>query len=272
MLINEVFCKSLVTKSKLPDADYVINPYIGCGHGCVYCYARFMARFTGHATDEWGSFIDVKQYLGSIAVEKYAGKTILIGSVTDPYNPVEKRYKRMRDILSQLRDLEGRVDILTKSPLVIRDIDLMRQIKHVRVGISLSTLDEAFSRVMEPHAATPRQRVDALTALSKAGIIVYAFIAPIFPFLSDWKATAKECLPYVSYCCFENLNLRGAYKQDVLLRVSQEYPLQAEAFAAIFNDKKHLAAYWRGLEEEIKVFLDREPHKIYFYHEKIKKK
>ena len=92
MRVQTIEVKNLITRSKLPDADFVINPYVGCNHGCVYCYAEFMTRFTGHAGERWGEFMDVKECAKPLPLKAIAGKTVLIGSVTDPYNPLEKRY------------------------------------------------------------------------------------------------------------------------------------------------------------------------------------
>jgi DNA repair photolyase len=270
MVIKTVTVKNLLTPSKLPDADFVINPYIGCNHGCVYCYAGFMSRFTGHAGEKWGDFIDVKQCEKPLP-QKTAGSSILIGSVTDPYNPLEKRHEKTRDILRQLQNTQAHLEILTKSPLVTRDIDILSRIKDVSVGISLSSTDEQFSRLTERHAASPERRLDAMRTLNDAGITVYAFISPIFPFLSDWKRVADEAGKYAAYTCFENLNLRGAYKRDVLNLIARHYPKQAEAFAGIYQNREQFTKYWRGVEKEIRSYMARKPYRLYFFHEKIKK-
>ena len=271
MRVNIVTAKNVVVPSKLPDADCVINPYIGCTHACVYCYAEFMSRFTGHAGEQWGEFIDVKQCdkpLPSIS----PGKSILIGSTTDPYNPLEKKYGKTRDILLQLQNTEAHLEILTKSPLVLRDIDLLSGIKDISVGISLSSMDEQFSRRIERRVATPQQRLEAMRTLNNAGITVYAFISPIFPFLSDWRRVADEAGKYAAYICFENLNLRGAYKQKVLALISRHYPQCAQAFREIYQSKEAFTAYWRNTEKDIRSSMAGKPYRMYFFHENIKKK
>ena len=131
MQIKEIHAASIITKSHLPDADYVINPYAGCTHKCIYCYARFMKRFTGH-NENWGEFIDVKVNapdLNPPDTTKYRGKSIFMSSVTDPYLPLEKKYELTRKILEKLIPLQPDLGILTKSDLVLRDIDLLRQFK-----------------------------------------------------------------------------------------------------------------------------------------------
>jgi len=270
MRVNLINAKNLLIRSKLPDADFVINPYIGCNHGCVYCYAEFMSRFSGHTGEKWGEFMDVKQCAKSLP-KKISGKSILIGSTTDPYNPFEKKYEKTRDILRQLQNTDSHLEILTKSPLVLRDIDLLSGMKDVSVGISISSMDEKFSRLTERHAASPLQRLDAMRALNDAGITVYAFISPIFPFLSDWRRVADKAGKYAAYICFENLNLRGGYKRTVLNLIARHYPQSAEAFGEIYRSKERFTAYWHDVESEIRSYMAGKPYRLYFFHEKIKK-
>lgn len=271
MKVCEIECKSLVTKSKLPDADYVINPYVGCCHGCLYCYAQFMCRFTGHTDEAWGTFMDIKR--GGTIPKNLKGKTVLFGSVTDPYNPLEKKYEITRDILTRLKkqNTEANIEILTKSPLVLRDLDLLKTLPNIRVGISLSTMDEKFARLSETHAATPEMRIQTVKTLHDNGIPVYVFISPIFPYLSDWKAVASAVLEIADNVCFENLNLRANYKKDVLELVRREYAEIYSEFSALYADKKKLRKYWEEMECEIKSFMKDYAHTIYFFHEEIKK-
>ncbi|GHU88845.1 radical SAM mobile pair protein B [Spirochaetia bacterium] len=234
MIVNHVESKSILTKSKLPDADYVINPYIGCSHGCVYCYAEFMCRFTGHTQEKWGEFIDIKESYRMPNKGSIKGKTVLLGSSTDPYNPMEKKWEKTRSILKNLADSDAHVEILTKSPLVLRDMDILQTMRNIRVGISVSTTDQEFARIIERHAASPGLRFDAMRQLHKAGIPVYAFISPIFPFFSNYKAVVGKVEKYTDQICFENLNLRGAYKKVVLDLIGKQFPEKYHAFSLIY--------------------------------------
>ena len=127
MKINLRPAKSIITKSNIPSLDYVINPYTGCQHGCLYCYAEFMIRFTDHKGDKWGQFLDVKTFdLNKIKPERYEGKRILLSSVTDPYIPLELKYENTRKILEKLVSTPAEVIILTKSKFVVRDIDIFK--------------------------------------------------------------------------------------------------------------------------------------------------
>src|SRR5699024_2627255 len=143
MLVKEIKVNDYLTKSNLPASDYVINPYIGCTHGCKYCYASFMKRFTGHKED-WGDFVDIKLCDKKINLNKISKKSVFLSSVTDCYNQLEEKYKLTRHILEQLVNSDCYLSISTKSKLILRDIDILKQIKNLSVSISINTLDEKF--------------------------------------------------------------------------------------------------------------------------------
>jgi DNA repair photolyase len=273
MNINQVKAESIITKSKLPDADYVINPYIGCNHGCVYCYAEFMSRFTGHKNEGWGDYMDVKEGYTMPKPHAFKGKRILFGSVTDPYNPLEKKFRKTRELLKVFAEnrTEARIDVLTKSALVKRDLDLLVHIPNIRVGVSLSTTDPVFARLIERRAPSPQERLETMRVLSEAGITVYAFIAPIFPLLSDWKSVVSEAEKYTDEICFENLNLRGGYKKRVLDLVSKKYPARYGDFEMIYASKEAFRMFWENEAKAITKFMKGKKYKLYFFHEKIKK-
>jgi DNA repair photolyase len=183
----EVQCRSILNKSGIPGLDYTINPYLGCEHACSYCYADFMQRFAGRA-EPWGEFLEVKinasQRLDIQLRRARPGKVIL-SSVTDPYQPAEAFYQSTRKCLELLADSPLEVSILTKSPLVLRDISLLRRMPRLEVGISLSTLDPEGAALFEAHAPSPSARLRALAELSAAGIATWLFLAPCLPGFSD---------------------------------------------------------------------------------------
>lgn len=155
MIIREIQSKSIITKSELPESEYCLNPYIGCSHGCIYCYARFMKRFTGHS-EPWGDFVDIKMNAPELARNsvkkiKKAGGVVLIGSVTDAYQPIEKKYQLTRNVLIELLKEDIPISILTKSALVTRDIDLLSQFSCCSVGLTITTTDEKISQIGRAH-------------------------------------------------------------------------------------------------------------------------
>jgi DNA repair photolyase len=210
MNTKEIKCKSLLTKSRLPEIDYCINPYIGCLHGCVYCYASFMKRFTGHK-EEWGCFLDVRVNAPDILKREVASKKkggpILVGSVTDAYQPAEKKYKLSRKILSILAEYDFPISILTKSNLVTRDIDILQNLSDCEVGLTLTSLDNRISRIFEPGASKPSDRLDALMLLKQKGIKTYAFVGPILPGLTDLDKILKALRGKIDFVMFESLNI-----------------------------------------------------------------
>ena len=157
--IQDIEVKSVMTKSNLPVADFSVNPYVGCLHGCKYCYASFMKRFTNHS-EPWGEFIDVKYWPKIKNAKKYAGKEAFFGSVTDCYQPHEAKYKRARALLEQLQGSGISVSIATKSDLVLRDLDLIKTFPHARVSWSINTLDESFHREMDRGVSIERRKGD----------------------------------------------------------------------------------------------------------------
>lgn len=256
--------KNYVTKSNLPDSDFVINPYIGCTHACKYCYACFMKRFTNHK-EKWGTFIDVKQCDKKINVKQIKNKSIFLASVTDCYNPYEKKYKVTQGILEQLKDVDCSVTISTKSNLILRDIKQLKQFPKLKVAISINTLDEKFQKDMDC-ASSISERLFALKELYRQDIYTVLFISPIFPFVTDFKEIITKTSNYVDEYWFENLNLRGGYKQPILSYIAENYPQFIEDYKEIYNDKK--LDYWSYLSNDIESFCKENniKYKNYFYH------
>lgn len=185
MVIKEIEAKSVLTKSNLPVADFSVNPYVGCAHGCMYCYASFMKRFTKHP-EPWGSFVDVKYWPEIRRPGKYAGKEAFIGSVTDPYQPCEKKYRRTRALLEQLQGSGISISVATRSDLVLRDLELIKTFPNARVSWSINTLDEDFRKAMD-HAVSIERRLAAMKQFYDAGVQTTCFISPIFPGLTNVK-------------------------------------------------------------------------------------
>jgi DNA repair photolyase len=207
-----------------------------------------MKRFTGHGGETWGEFLDVKQFgLDKIKPEKYDGKTILLSSVTDPYTPLEAKYENTRRVLERLIGTKAKIEILTKSRLVERDIDLFQQFAHIQVAVSLSTLDEHFARKIEPRASKPQDRLEALKKVASSGISTYVFVSPIFPRVTDWRKIIKEAQSITNEFHFENLNFRGHNILRITRLIAKHYPDLSEYYERIRGDP----TMWDMMEEEI---------------------
>ncbi len=193
--------RSIISHNDSPDLsfDRSINPYRGCEHGCIYCYARPTHAYLGHSP---GLDFETKLYAKTNAAELlenelakpgYVPKTIALGAVTDPYQPIERTYQISRQILEVMDRTSHPVGIVTKSALVVRDIDILQRLAErdlVRVALSVTTLDARVARAMEPRAATPSRRIETIKRLSEAGIPTTIMTAPIIPGLTDYEIEA----------------------------------------------------------------------------------
>jgi DNA repair photolyase len=226
MIVKEIISRSILTKTRIPGFEYCVNPYVGCEHGCRYCYAGFMKRFTGHH-EAWGDFVDVKVNAPQLLrkqLKRARQGSVILASVTDPYQPVEKTYRLTRGCLEALLEYSFDVDLLTRSPLCLRDLDLLKRFKKITVGFSIATHDEEVKKLFEPRASTIRSRVEALRTLHDGTINTYAFIGPMLPLdpprlVSMLEGTVDEVL-------IDRMNypskVRGIYRRAGLERYLEE--------------------------------------------------
>lgn len=194
--VTEKQCSSALNRSGIPGMDYCLNPYTGCSHGCVYCYASFMKRFCG-IDKRWGSFVQVKvNFPAKLAGQLRRVKTgcVMLSSVTDPYQPPEEKYQLTRKSLELLAGTGCSVSILTKSDLVLRDLDLLKALPDVEIGFTVTTTDKTKARLLEPGAAEPLRRFRALARLADAGLQTWVFIAPVIPGITDSEKNLAQIL------------------------------------------------------------------------------
>lgn len=285
-IIKEIKVNEIITKSNLPVCDYSVNPYTGCAHACKYCYACFMKRFTNHSED-WGAFLDVKDWGELKRPEKYNGKELFIGSVTDPYQPAEEKYRRTRRLLEQLQGSGAIISIATKSDLILRDLDLIKTFPNARVSWSINTLDETFRNDMDD-AASIERRISAMREFYNAGVRTTCFISPIFPKITNCKAIIERCKDICNLVWLENLNLRGTFKPVVLSYIAEKYPELTPLYDDVY--RKGDRTYWAELDAEMREYCKQAdleylrnddtmkkpfaaPPTVvnFFYHEEIKK-
>lgn len=246
LLIRDVETKNIMTKSSLPVGGYSVNPYVGCTHGCKYCYASFMKRFTGH-TESWGTFLDIKHWPAIKNPRKYKGQRVVIGSVTDGYLPQEKEIRNTRRILEQLKNSGAEILICTKSDLVLRDIDLLKEMGKVTVSWSINTLDEKFQADMD-QAVSISRRLEAMKQVYEAGIRTVCFISPVFPGITDFEKIFERVKDQCDLVWLENLNLRGGFKQEILDYIQKCYPHLVTLYDEIY--RKGDRSYFRALENQ----------------------
>ncbi len=231
-MITEINAKSILVPSKLPDSDYVINAYTGCAFGCSYCYASFMGRFVGKDISEWGSYVFPKVNLAEVLDKELSklkdkSKSVFLSSVTDPYQGLETKYHLTRSALELLlkHHWKGTVSILTKSPLVTRDIDLFKQFPKIEVGLTITSSDDAVSKILEQNAPPASLRLKALKELNDAGIHTYAFVGPLLPHFSATPKKIKEIFDAIyatgtRELYIEHINLSRYIKERLFEKLS----------------------------------------------------
>lgn len=226
MQIAKIRAKNILMRSKIGSGGYAINPYVGCPHGCIYCYAEFMRGVTGHE-EAWGEFLDVKDFdMASLAkfAASHGGERVFMSSVTDCYNPYEARFGLTRKVLETLAGSDVNLQILTKSSLVTRDIDLLQTMPNVRVGVSLSVIDESLRRMLELRASSVAARIAAIKKLRAAGVKTYIFVAPIFPQITPVFDIISHYGDATDEIWFDRLNLYPNFRDKILAFIGRNFP------------------------------------------------
>ncbi|KYK20267.1 DNA photolyase [Thermoplasmatales archaeon SG8-52-2] len=184
MIIKDIECKTALSKSNLPGLDYSLNPYRGCQHSCAYCYVPNVLRIK---RSSWGNFVYIKKNIPKVLSKELRNKkpgVVAISTVTDPYQPIEKKYKLTRYCLEQLLKNDFPVCIQTKSNLITRDLDIISKFSNAEIMFSIGTLNDNERKLLEPNASPINQRLDALKESSEIGIKTSIFFGPVYPTIS----------------------------------------------------------------------------------------
>lgn len=257
VIIKEIECKNAIGKCGFPGGGLAINPYVGCAHGCVYCYARFIKRFTNHI-ENWGNFVDARVNIAnrvSKEVKKIKNdtETVYIGTVTDPYQPLEKHYKLTRAVIENLTDIKNPVSILTKSDLVVRDMDVIKKLNRPDVNITVNNLDERWTLLTEPRSALLEKRLEAIRKLSEAGITVYAMMGPWWPFFSDAEDLMLALKNAGASKVFaESVNVIGGNWTGVERILKNFYPEKLEPMKKILFEPEPFNDFYDAEADKIK--------------------
>ena len=185
MKINEIKCKTALSKSSLPGLDYSLNPYRGCQHKCIYCYVPNVLRIE---RKNWGSFVDVKTNMPIVLSKELNKKkpgVVGISTVTDPYQPVENKYKLTRYCLEQLIKHDFPICIQTKSDLVLRDIDIISNFSNCELIVSIATFNEDERKMLEPFSSSVKNRLKILESFSNSNVKNVVFFGPIYPTVTE---------------------------------------------------------------------------------------
>ena len=265
--VREVQCKSLLNESML--RDYCINPYVGCGHACAYCYAApITSRFSQHS-EPWGGFVDVKVNAPQVLANETARKKgdVFVSSLCDAYQPLEAKYRLTRACLEILLAHQFPVAIQTKSALVTRDIDLLRQFKDAEVGFTFTSLDDEVRRAFEPGSSSVQEKLDAIKALRAAGIRTYIFFGPVLPYLSfkndgeleEYFETFKRL--GVSHVFVDRLNMKPGVWDAVEVVLKKSYPDLVENWKEALLGKSD---YWERTKKQISAVCAKKDVKCIF--------
>lgn len=259
---KEVICRTILTSCGVSGIDYSLNPYIGCLHACAYCYARYMREYSGHS-EPWGTFVDIKVNAPRVLLRQLRRlhpASIFMSSVTDPYQPPERRYELTRRILDILSPLPHAVRIHTKSSLVERDIPILRRFRDVSVTFTIVTGDESAARFLERGASPVRDRIMTLQRLAGEGIRTSVFIGPIIPFVTEIeigkllirlsragvKKIILDDLHYMERIGSRLLPALRAYRRDIpgrYRRIPQDYYQQIAEIVLKFCRKNGIRCY-----------------------------
>jgi len=256
--IREILCKSAIGKCGFPGGGFCINPYVGCGHRCVYCYSRFMKRFTGHQDEEWGTFVDIKINIAEVLKRqlkspKFKNQQIYIGTVTDSYQPLERKYKITREVLKILLNCPAKISILTKSNLVLRDLDLFKKIKKLDVDMTITSLDEKWTKLTEPFSSTIKKRLECLEILCKEGITTHVLMGPYWPIFTKPEELFKEFKRVgVKYIFSESFNTIGGNWTGVEKILKKHYPHLLPKIKYTILNKNAFNNFYAEAEDKIK--------------------
>ncbi|MDP2845214.1 MAG: radical SAM protein [Candidatus Methanoperedens sp.] len=248
-MIKEITVKTALSPSKLPGLDYALNPYRGCEHACVYCYAPSVIHWD---KEKWGELVEVKINIPRILSKELRIKkkgVVGLGTVTDPYQPVEKKYEITRRCLELLLMHDFPVCIQTKSSLVLRDIDLLKKFSNIEVGVTLTTLDDSVRAKLEPGASSVEGRLRALSELSKNGIKTWVFLGPVMPYITDVEALVDaiaEVKP--KYVLVDRLRLKDGVWERVREFIGGFKPEMLADYERIFLKGED---YYKGVFERV---------------------
>jgi DNA repair photolyase len=254
-IVRETVCKTILNRSGLD--DYSLNCYTGCAHACTYCYARFMQRFHPH-DETWGAFVDVK--VNAVEVLKRQLRrakpgSVFVSSACDGWQPVEAQWQLTRRCCELLLERGFELHVLTKSALVLRDLDVFAG-RPVQLGVTLTTLDEQLRELWEPGAASIQERFRVIEATRKAGLKTSVMFGPLLPFLSDSQASIDALLDWaadldIDRIWVDALNPRPRVWPAVAELLREKFPELLQPCRKILFDPPSRATYLMELRNRI---------------------
>lgn len=235
--------RSAISKSKLPDIDYALNPYIGCEHSCVYCYGPDLCRRYQDVALNWGSKVLIKSNIVNVVrdeVKRLKKGVVGISTITDPYQPIEGRLGITREVIKILLNHGFKVSIQTKSNLVLRDLDIID--KSVDVGITITTLDDELASKLEPRAPKPSLRARTAYEIASRDIELWIFMGPLIPLINDDLKSISNVVEFASsinaYVIYDKLNVKPLTLYN--LRVKWPFDEDLDVVVKLSNDVRYV--------------------------------
>ncbi len=252
-VVREITCKTVLNKCSI--SDYSLNCYVGCAHSCAYCYARYMQRFHPHQ-EPWGCFVDVKTNAVEVLqkqVRRLPPGSVFMSSACDGWQPLERTWGLTRECCRILLEHGFRVHALTKSALILRDLDIFAN-GNARIGVTVTTPDERLAALWEPGANTVAARFEVLARARDAGIETSIMFGPLLPFLSDGEASldalfALAARHQVDVIWVDTLNPRPKVWESVRAIVRREFPELEERYRRMLFAPVVRTAYVNALRE-----------------------
>lgn len=253
MRVREVKCKTALSSSSLPGLDYSLNPYRGCQHNCIYCYVPNVLRIK---RIDWGSFVDVKTNIPVVLSDELRKKkpgVVALSTVTDPYQPIEKKYKVTRYCLEQLLRYDFPICIQTKSSLIMRDIDIISSFSNIDVMMSIATFNDDERKILEPYSSPIKERLNILKNFSDEGVKTSVFFGPIYPTIN------KEEIPViidafidvgVSEIMIDCFNLKPGISENLKKNIQKD-PFILDRFTKYIFNKNNYYNELRGVIKQI---------------------
>ncbi len=254
MKVKEIYCKTALSSSNLPGLDYSLNPYRGCAHSCAYCYVPSVLHIP---RDEWGSFVEARVNIPKVLSDELKRKrrgVVGISTVTDPYQPIEKKYNLTRYCLEQILKYDFPIDIQTKSDLVLRDIDIISKFSKSEVGVTVTTLNDSERKLLEPFAPSIERRLEALHKLNEAGIDTYIFFGPIYPtvnvedvpnIIEKFRESGTDKI------MVDSLHLKEGVWDNIKKRLSEKY---LEVYKKrLFDDKNYYSKLFSEIKKQCQI-------------------
>ncbi|MCE5314515.1 MAG: radical SAM protein [Armatimonadota bacterium] len=253
---REIHAKSVLTKSGI--SDYSVNCYSGCLHNCVYCYARYMRKFTGHV-EPWGQYLDVKinapEVLAREVTRKPAGR-IFFSSACDGWQSAERKYELTRRCLKIAADAGFGISTLTKSALISRDLDILSSAPDASLGCTITTLDESLRRKIEPAASSSTDRIRVLERASEMGVRTYIFCGPLLPGITDTPGNIEAMFARLSQLnvnsiLVDKLNFRSGVLESMLEFLGRFQPRLIPVYRKLYLDPQEYEAYVDNLRVRV---------------------